>query len=444
MQKPNQPQQPPQQPQQEPQKQNKKTKHKQDTGITCKACGRWLLQIFLWVSWIVVYIAIALVVSSGFSYISLLVGGISFVITLFLLQVCMNVFCSNTYKYLTNIKADQALTPYLTSQIYQPCQIIFTCECFHYVTEGFKDKRRKRVTTYREHGYFSYMSWRDVSGPFQFDTSGITDVNDPKVLIKLHLSSQVNVANDGSLYDYYMLKNAMIARNKDRDTDFWSDETIEIPGFQEFNLIKFGSEMPPLISKAMFWVATFLQVIEIYKVIFKSHTIIQEYKITKLLSSRANINANAHTDEYVTNLPRIVMGNNVTTRFADSTKYVIPPPPNLGRIFDPIFGNHLDVQPDCIVTNPLIGKAGYDPNIVILKPGEIPKIPVKVQGVHYAANSDGMHVSQGNANIEMQKAEDNANNKHAFYGFQEENPEKNFECKANLADVNLNIETSSK
>ncbi|MCP3681353.1 MAG: hypothetical protein GY861_01560, partial [bacterium] len=100
------------------------------------------------------------------------------------------------------------------------------------------------------------MSWRDVSGPFQLDTSGVTDVNDQKVLIKLHLSKQVDVVNDGSLYDYHMLKNTMVARNKDRDIQFCFDETIEILGFKEFKLIKFGKEMPPLISRTMFWVAT--------------------------------------------------------------------------------------------------------------------------------------------------------------------------------------------
>jgi len=134
---------------------------------------------------------------------------------------------------------------------YQPGILCLYAECYHYVVSyTSRGSRRRKVVSYSENRTFPYVSWRDISGPFNLDSKKID--RNAKPLLKLKLVKSVELANDGSLEDYAFFRDNIIYRLQYVDQCFEITESTFIPGFEDKTLVKMGENAPCMATPGCF------------------------------------------------------------------------------------------------------------------------------------------------------------------------------------------------
>ena len=212
-------------------------------------------------------------------------------------------------------------------QLFQtPPEIMFHCECYHYETEyytvrtvdGYSTRSRTiKVTTYTENFAMPYYSARDVSGLFYLNCEEAHVKQKP--YIQLELLTEVNFADPISYMDYMAYKDDFWRRNRFRDAYFDYCETRTVPGLTQYNLIKIGDHEPCIVNFFWFIIFTIISFAEIYKIIFKSFCIYQDFRIRKLVSTRYNLNLDMNAVKYEPLIPRVDL---VAQQFTyEPTKY---------------------------------------------------------------------------------------------------------------------------
>lgn len=304
-------------------------------GFTCGKCYHWTIQILLWGS--LIWLIIGSVIQKN-------MGAEVFVPAIILYVIYwINMCCSATFSYLNNKKTGNGIYDYMGSLFYEPAFVDFHIQCYHnetrtvpYTQDGQTRWRTEthRVNTYSETTTFKYMTWRDVSGPFLLNTAGYR--RDPfKAMVKLRVKFDVEFANDGTLADFEAQKDHFIRRNQYRDTHYDFTQTNRLRGYEEYNLINITNEPNPSINICYLLISTLLCVNEFYKIYVDSFCIPQDFKISKLVSSRSNLNLPDIFIPYIDRLPRIVIMDKDIT-YNDPSRFgqvnVVPDLPSLDEI----------------------------------------------------------------------------------------------------------------
>jgi len=210
-------------------------------GSCCCTKGyKWFVQIMVILA--LIYLIISLALSIATNYIVYVAAIIIFIIYMLIYSImgC----CSNTCAYLKNIRGGGNVCDYMERIFYTPGCLTCYAECYHYVVTYSRrgGSSRRKVVTYTETRTFPYQSWRDISGPFNLDTSGAENRNLP--LLKLELNKSVELAQDGSVNDYTFFRDSMIYRLQYVDHYFNLIESSTISGFNDKTLVKVGDEIP--------------------------------------------------------------------------------------------------------------------------------------------------------------------------------------------------------
>ena len=310
-----------------------------DEGFTCKKMWYWTIQVLLWMSLILIIVGFSVkdfwkthpeVVFPPFA--------------IFYLVYWINLFCSATFSYLLHQKESQSIYNYMSNLFYSPAQIEFNITCYHYNTRQYiyKDSNGReqwRTETYRENSFseisnFKYMSWRDISGPFILNTQGFE--GDPKLaMVKLRLEFNIEFANDGTVNDFEAQKNYFIQKNQFKDTHYDFNQSNSLNGFNEYNLVSLGENPNPRIGMCYLILSTFLCLNEFYKMYVDSYCIHQDFRISKVLSTRTNLNLQQNFQSYQEKVPSIIIAN-MTTVYNDPSRLgevsVVPDLPNLEEL----------------------------------------------------------------------------------------------------------------
>ena len=308
-----------------------------EEGFTCGKCWNWTLQLSVWLSlaWLIIGCAFFLRDASAGAYVPFIIIYIIYLI---------NMFCSQTFAYLSNKKTGNNIYSYMGGLFYTPAYVDFHIQCYHNETRThhYKDSNGNsqwrtetvRVNTYSETCSFKYMTWRDVSGAFNLNIQGYA--RDPKLaMVKLRIHFDIEFANDGTVNDFEAQKNYFIQRNRYRDTHYDFTQTNRLDGYSEFNLVNIGEQVNPSIGACWLVFYTFLTMAEFYKSYVDSFCIHQDFKLLKIVSTRQNLNLQEIFRPYILRVPTIIVQDN-TIVFNDPSKLgsvsVVPDLPSLDDI----------------------------------------------------------------------------------------------------------------
>lgn len=230
----------------------------------------WILQIG---SWLLLILFLVLHKTA------LLVAFIIF----YLLYLLME-FCSPTSRYLCNKSSHKGMYEKMRDYFKAPPDIIWRIECFHYENHkhtkisaqiGVEQYTSKDV----EELSMSYYSARDVSGLFLLNCDKTKLLK--KSYIKLELKAKIDFADPTTVRDYHWQKNNFY--NLYRNSDSYSNltEKREIPGMEEYNLVKIFNEEPKTINFGLFFLFTIITLVEFYKIYINSLCIYQKLDIKK-------------------------------------------------------------------------------------------------------------------------------------------------------------------
>eukprot|EP00831_Metopus_contortus_P010655 TRINITY_DN14162_c0_g1_i2.p2 TRINITY_DN14162_c0_g1~~TRINITY_DN14162_c0_g1_i2.p2 ORF type:complete len:165 (-),score=18.55 TRINITY_DN14162_c0_g1_i2:169-663(-) len=125
----------------------------------------------------------------------------------------------------------------------------------------------------------------------------------------------------------YMGRESFKLRNR---FDMYQDysEFVEISGFTEYNLVRVGDYKPCCFGLGWFILFTFLTMVEFYKMHLDSYCILQKFSVSKVVSSRQDINSAQFVQEYQPQIPCIVyMGKSTFYDAVPEMPHMTPPPP---------------------------------------------------------------------------------------------------------------------
>ena len=286
--------------------------------VTSGKVWNWMIQIMVWLS------LGGMVIGCIFEARYYINPGIYIQYIVIWITYFINSLCSNNFSFLRHMQQGNTIHSFMGKLFYTPAFVDFHISCYHMVTRRVRTKNgystsRHRVTTYSETKTFQYMTWRDVSGPFNLNISGFA--KDPKLgLVKLRLKYDLEFANDGTAIDFECQRQFFINRNKHRDVHYEFQQNNRFEGYNEFNLINIDNKPHPSINVWFHVLATFLNVVEFYKLYVESFCIRQEYKIIKLVSTRNNLNLQTVFEPYMERLPQIQILDN-TVQFNDPSMF---------------------------------------------------------------------------------------------------------------------------
>lgn len=240
-------------------------------------------------------------------------------VSIIVLSICLLIyyitqFCSSSCSYLCNRSESASIYNYMEKMFYTPMYKRMHIQCYHYETRTstYRDSngntqirtQQVRVNTYSCYENYYYRSWRDISGRFDLDLSGGMEQQE-RAFVKLRLKLFMRLAEDGTATDFEYQKSSFIIRNH-RDMFYDFSETLVLDGHKEHILVKVTDYDPPCFNSFWFILFTLLTFAEFYKLHMDKYTIVQNFDIVKIVSSRFDLNAPQYVQEYITLTPCII------------------------------------------------------------------------------------------------------------------------------------------
>jgi len=208
-------------------------------------------------------------------------------------------------------------------------ELTFHLTCYHNETIHHRKEDKdgkvtvstetKRVNTWHERKNFMFVSSRDISGLFRLNSEAINE-NPGKYFVKLHLKLDVKRSGDGTENDYTMQRDYFFNTNRWRDQYMETSESTSLSGFNAYNLVAVGGEIPTYVNFGFYVLFTLLTVVELYKIYVNSFCISQNYTIVKEISSKRNLNANEFNSIFGGYTPEIKIRDQVLLRFDDPSQ----------------------------------------------------------------------------------------------------------------------------
>jgi len=263
-------------------------------------------------------------------------------------------WCDPAANYLLNFTTCADVHDYMEKLFYTPIKKVMKIQCYHNETVTITEKdsntgesvtrtTTQRVDTHSAKEEFKYMSWRDVSGEFVIDIGGASS-NHRQAFIKLHLPLQMQFVNDGTAEDFQRQKERFIERNK-RDVMYDYEDYLTMDGYKKYNLVRVSDATPKFFGFYWYILSSLLTLSEFYKMYMDTYCITQEFVITKMVSSRQDLNAPQLLQNYIPMAPSIVHAGHAVHY---NGPMLIP----LNMWSEAPVGNALSYQPD--VSAPLI------------------------------------------------------------------------------------------
>jgi hypothetical protein len=98
------------------------------------------------------------------------------------------------------------------------------------------------------------------------------------------------------------MKEALLNQYKHVDQYISVTPAVDVEGLTEFKLIKIRPGSPPMIGWLWYILFTILGVVELYKLYFAMFCVTKDFEITKVVSTRSNLNTENRFEE-----PRIIV-----------------------------------------------------------------------------------------------------------------------------------------
>jgi hypothetical protein len=252
----------------------------------CLTICAWAFQLLIWG-----YIVLVIIRAHTFSNYW---GAIILFIIIYVPYIVFALY-SRPYEYLCNVEQENYLADYIKQLMLSPIKVCYNVVCFHHTGTS---KNRKKITTRDSIEPFDYYSWRDISGTFSLTNERGSCL----YYVKLHLGCDVQFADTMTNVDFDNMKEALI--NQYSTTDKYCDviPKVTMEGLHEFKLIKIRDSEPPLIGTGWYMMFTCLCVVELYKLYFDLFCETKDFDITKVISTRNNLNIENRFEE-----PRIVV-----------------------------------------------------------------------------------------------------------------------------------------
>jgi hypothetical protein len=306
-----------------------------------RSCFNWLIQLAL-VSSIVMIVILATHKREKF-HVAMLIIPISFYII-----YTINSLKSELFTFLYNKHKANTIHEYMNSLYTTAPVMAFELECFHHKRGG-----RKKKVTYIDKESFYYYSWRDISGVFLLQTSGIVS-NQRKAYIKLHLDLDISYPEDGTSADYNLQMNAFLGRNKGRDQHVSVKEVRELPGLKQFHMVRVSEKTTPFVNKYVYMFFTFvIPLVELYKLYINQFCEEQSFTVRKVISTRNDLNSQTYVQRYEAQVPKIsIYGEEVLYKQTGSNVHESPYIPSASDLsFSQDYGQTEDHHENCVQNN---------------------------------------------------------------------------------------------
>jgi len=191
--------------------------------------------------------------------------------------------------------------------------ITMNIRCYHYRSYRTRNGSivTERVDTHKASRNFDYLSWRDISGKFELDTSEATKNEDVSYVL-LDLSFTIEFAADGTLGDFEESKATFIRRNR-LDDEYEYSEASSISYFQNCFLVQVTDQVPCLFGLGYFILFGILGFNALYSTYLDRFCKRQVFTIKKAISTCENLNAPEMESKYSYHDPRIIIINQVIT-----------------------------------------------------------------------------------------------------------------------------------
>ena len=297
--------------------------YKKSTSIarTCGQIWSWIIMIHLWIT-IFLYMADKRSINKNSDIYSLIFLGIVYI------AYVITALSSATYTYLRNNHMAESIHEYMKNMFYTPPNITWRIECYHFekrVTEtkteyGTNNTKEEsvKVVSHTETQSFNYYSWKDISGLFVLDSHKI--FLSQKYYIKLELEQCIEFADDITKAEYQRQKDDFYERNRWRDTHVSLTENRQIAGFNQFNMVKISSDDPAFVSVYIYLLFVFIiPFVELYKMYVDQLCVEQDYKLTKIISTRYNLNHPKYSKKYENLAPGLALYDQPRQLYDDQT-----------------------------------------------------------------------------------------------------------------------------
>lgn len=207
---------------------------------------------------------------------------------------------NNTSAYLRNSINDKTVSEIIKEWMMTLPKIEIYAENYH--TRG-KGEALQYIVTHSETGVIPYISWKDISGMFR--------VHNPKNkrYLRLHIETEISIADEISYAKYIENKNRIDQRNKGKDTKYIFTERRIVEGIKnDLYLLKFGNnyDIPILMSNYLYLFTCIFGFGMIYKSIFDSRCVYKHFIIRKILSLKYDI-----TNDYKFLSPSLYINDNL-------------------------------------------------------------------------------------------------------------------------------------
>jgi hypothetical protein len=139
-----------------------------------------------------------------------------------------------------------------------------------------------KVDTYTETMTLNYTHITDRSEAF----GSILNKNNENG-IRLNLFLKCEIANDGSMADYNNQKLCFIENNRFRDAEYSLTESIDLPKFSNYILLKPNNGVPTMVNLFVYLIFLFLGFGELYSLYLNNNCPNETYSIQKVISTRS-------------------------------------------------------------------------------------------------------------------------------------------------------------
>jgi len=202
----------------------------------------------------------------------------------------IDVFCTNTRKYLSNMDYLEDFMTFINRIKSTPPTMGFSCECYHYETRyrtvHYKDSQgnsrtrqesyQEKVVTHRETERFNYREWEDISGNVTQDILVF-------IATKVKFTKNWVCGDQRTLQIYEEQKGRFIGRNKFRDVHFSFWTFYDINGFQDRKLciVDLGQSSPHMKFSSYLMFSLLLMCSWPYRMWLEYKTVRSRFHVTK-------------------------------------------------------------------------------------------------------------------------------------------------------------------
>ena len=287
----------------------------------CYSIICWVFQVIIWSSFLFILVGVFAYFpwdEGNFFNDELSFEAVTLLFSGYIIYLGLELY-SGTSLYLRH-KGEGSITEEMAKFFYLVPRYNFYCQCYHYkhyettTTKIYSDGHtssstsysKQKIITHSENYYMPYVSCRDVSGPFNLNCNDSDLIG--KSFIKLKLYYEFYFADPVSYMDYIDSLCRFKTTNGRRDTEMYFNETIDLPGFNRYNIFRITENDPGKVSFCLFIFSAIFGFCELYKMYIESQSITRTFRIRKIVSTRFDLGSQFFEQKYTSLIPSLNLG----------------------------------------------------------------------------------------------------------------------------------------